>query len=200
MNTSPKFLFVLTAVAAFSVAHPASANLITNGGFETGDFTGWTRRGERSDVLGTFNGIAPHSGNFQAALHGSPSFDLQYIAQTLATTPGQSYTIDFWLANSLLLAPPLNFFAVTWGDLVILNLVDESAFPYMEYTFNVTATSDSTTLNFSFRQQFFLSAGATWLLDDVSVNPAGVPDGGATVSLLGYALLGLAALRRRLSC
>jgi hypothetical protein len=29
---------------------------------------------------------------------------------------------------------------------------------------------------------------------------AGVPDGGSTVSLLGCALLGLAALRRRLSC
>jgi VPDSG-CTERM motif len=30
--------------------------------------------------------------------------------------------------------------------------------------------------------------------------PAGVPDGGTTVSLLGCALLGLAALRRKLSC
>jgi hypothetical protein len=27
-----------------------------------------------------------------------------------------------------------------------------------------------------------------------------VPDGGSTVSLLGFALLGLAALRRKLSC
>jgi hypothetical protein len=30
--------------------------------------------------------------------------------------------------------------------------------------------------------------------------PAGVPDGDSTVSLLGCALLGLAALRRKLSC
>jgi hypothetical protein len=29
---------------------------------------------------------------------------------------------------------------------------------------------------------------------------SGVPDGGSTVSLLGFALLGLAALRRKLSC
>ena len=28
----------------------------------------------------------------------------------------------------------------------------------------------------------------------------GVPDGGSTVSLLGFALFGLAALRRKLSC
>jgi hypothetical protein len=32
------------------------------------------------------------------------------------------------------------------------------------------------------------------------IGPAGVPDGGSTVSLLGFALLGLAALRRKLSC
>src|SRR5436189_2673077 len=34
----------------------------------------------------------------------------------------------------------------------------------------------------------------------LQIGPAGVPDGGSTVSLLGFALLGLAALRRKLSC
>jgi hypothetical protein len=32
------------------------------------------------------------------------------------------------------------------------------------------------------------------------IGGAGVPDRGSTVSLLGFALLGLAALRRRLGC
>jgi hypothetical protein len=41
-----------------------------------------------------------------------------------------------------------------------------------------------------------------FFLDDVSVNPTGVgvPDGGSTVSLLGFGLLGLTAFRRKLSC
>jgi hypothetical protein len=34
----------------------------------------------------------------------------------------------------------------------------------------------------------------------LQIGPARVPDGGSTVSLLGFALLGLAALRRKLSC
>jgi hypothetical protein len=34
MNTSLRLLLVLTAVGALSVAYPAKANLITNGGFE----------------------------------------------------------------------------------------------------------------------------------------------------------------------
>ena len=33
----------------------------------------------------------------------------------------------------------------------------------------------------------------------LQIGPAGVPDGGSTVSLLGCALLGLAALRRKLN-
>jgi hypothetical protein len=32
------------------------------------------------------------------------------------------------------------------------------------------------------------------------IGGAGVPDGGSTVSLLGFALLGLTAVRRRLGC
>jgi VPDSG-CTERM motif len=39
-----------------------------------------------------------------------------------------------------------------------------------------------------------------FFMDDISVTPTGVPDGGTTVSLLGCALLGLAAFRRKLSC
>jgi hypothetical protein len=38
MKTPTKILLTITATAALSVAYPAKADLITNGGFETGDF------------------------------------------------------------------------------------------------------------------------------------------------------------------
>jgi len=59
----------------------------------------------------------------------------------------------------------------------------------------VTASSDSTSVGFSLSQ-------VTMFLDDISVKKSvgvGVPDGGSTVSLLGFGLLGLAALQRKLS-
>jgi hypothetical protein len=190
MKTPTKILLALTAAAALSIAHPASANLITNPGFETGDFTGWTN--VNGVVVGTFFGFAPHSGNFQAAnTTGS-------LTQSVATTPGASYTIDFWLGNTVNSLP--NSFSVSWGGVPLFSLTNQSSFGYTEYTFNATALTASTALQFGFLEP--VGASGIWFLDDVSVNPAGVgvPDGGSTVSLLGCALLGLAALRRKLSC
>ena len=43
-------------------------------------------------------------------------------------------------------------------------------------------------------------ANQNFMLQIGSVGIPGVPDGGSTVSLLGLALLGLAALRRKFSC
>ena len=82
MKTSSKVLIGLAAAVAFSLAYPVRANLITNGGFETGDFAGWTQ--SRGFVEGETFGITPHSGNFQAT-YGRPNGSLtQSVATTVA--------------------------------------------------------------------------------------------------------------------
>jgi hypothetical protein len=188
MKTSLKFLFVLIAVAALSVAYPAKADLITNGGFETGDFTGWTVSGART-VTGPLFGTSPHSGNYQASFLTSGS-----LTQTLATMAGQSYTIDFFLAKTLVApAPGLTSFALQWDGATIFSLTSHPfQFGYTEYMFNVTASTSSTNLSFIFGTD----ASTAWFLDDVSVNAVGVPDGGSTVMLLGAALGALGMVRR----
>jgi VPDSG-CTERM motif len=188
MKAPTKILLTITAAAVLSFAHPAKANLITNGGFEDGNFTGWTASGE-GGVFGTSGGIAPHSGNFQAVFTGGVSA----LTQSVATTPGASYTIDFFLASGVALP---NSFLVSWGGSTIFSLQDQSGpMGYTEYTFTETASTASTLLHFG-----FVEAEGGWFLDDVSVNPAGVgvPDAGSTLPLLGFASLGLVALRRKL--
>ena len=196
MNKLRPILLLLTAVAALSVAYPARANLITNGGFEDG-FFGWSHSG----TVG-LSGNA-HSGN-QAASFGVPSGS---VAQNV-TTPGTSYVVDFWLATSIfgpsIFGPtgginPTVSVNVVWGGTSIFSQSFASSSPYTEHTFTVTASSAMTALEF---QSSIIGppGSAALLLDDVSVTPAGVPDGGSTVSLLGCALLGLVALRRKLSC
>jgi hypothetical protein len=191
MKALPKILLALTAVAALSVAYPAKANLITNPGFETGSFfPGWSA--SNGDVVGTSNGVSPHSGNFQATFRPNSLL----ASQTFVLTPGQSYTIHFFAAAANV--GGVTFFSVHFGGSdVFAHLFAAGNTPYTEFTFNHTSpVGGSTNLQFSF------SGFGILFLDDISVEPAGVgvPDGGTTVSLLGCALLGLAALRRNLRC
>ena len=192
MKALPKVLLALTAIGALSFAYPAKANLITNGGFETGDFSGWTVSGINNDVIGTDRFTSPHSGNFQAIF----GFADNSISQNVTTTPGSSYVINFWLAANVREGGSPSV-SVNWGDSNIFSDSLTSPFGYTEYTFAVNALSRATRLQFQFSSIF----GNVFYLDDISVTPpAGVPDKGSTVSLLGFALLGLAALRRKLRC
>jgi len=181
MKVLPKILLALTAVAALLVAYPAKANLITNPGFETGNLTGWTLTIAFLRA-GTFLGISPHSGSFQAVgLAGG------FLGQSVATTVGQSYTVDFWAATRS------GGLLQVFGGSTVFNHLFLGPTGYTELTFTFTAASASSPI------EFFDVTGAMFL-DDISVTPTGVPDGGTTVSLLGCALLGLAALRRKLGC
>jgi len=184
-------MLVLISLLALSTTQSVKANLITNGGFETGNFTGWTQSGNIAftGVSGSFMDTPPHSGNFQA-FFGPADFDIHgFITQNLTTTPGASYVLTFWLAN---LGDPANFFAVHWGDSTIFSSTDSSPFSYTEFTFNLTSSTAFTSLQFE-----FMHAPSFFLFDDVSVQ--GVPDASSTFSLLSLASLGIVALRRKLS-
>src|SRR4029077_10049470 len=91
MNRKTPLLIAVLASAAVS-AH--AQNLLTNPGFETGDFTGWTLSGDTSFC--SVSTQHPHSGSFSARLAGLPGTG--FLDQTITTVVGQSYHVDFWLA------------------------------------------------------------------------------------------------------
>ena len=139
-------------------------NLVVNGGFETGDFSGWT-----------LNASATHVGKIKALIHaGKYSAELGQtnrlgqLSQTLATAAGQTYQLSLWLRNpkNKTGATP-NEFQVQWEG---TTLYDQTNLPFGKWInlkFSVTATTAGSMLKFGFRNDpYYLG------LDDVSVKPA----------------------------
>jgi len=175
----------VACVAFMAGAMPASANIVVNGGFETGDLTGWTQSGNTGfmGVQCPGAGLVPE-GNCD--LFAGPVGSDGTLSQNLATQIGQVYSISFDFVSDGF--TPSDFSA-SFGGTLLTSLTNPVA-GTSELTFFETATSTTTTLAFNFRDDpGFLG------LDDVQVN-AFVPEP-LTLSLFGAGLVGAAALRRR---
>ncbi len=166
--------------------------ILQNGGFETGDFTGWTLTGSTSYNFVTSASDFAHSGVYGAAL--GQTYYLGYLTQNLNTTPGQQYLLSFWLENpSSPYGYTPNQFILVWNT---TTLYDQANLPFMNWTnmqYVVTATGSNSMLRFEFNDvPYYLG------LDDISVTPltppslAGVSTGNGvrlswnTLSGLGY--------------
>jgi hypothetical protein len=156
---------------------------IVNGGFDAAGFAGWTVGRAGSGSL-LFEDPLPHGGT-EAAWFGAVNGLDDAISQTLITTPGVSYDVTFWLAHGATDAS--NAFDVWWGDTPLLVLTNAGSFAGSERSYTVTATSDSTVLEFEGRE-----LRDYYYLDDVSVTaiPVPTPEPG-TLLMVG---LGVAAM------
>src|SRR5260370_31015832 len=71
------------------------ASLITNGGFETGDFTGWTVATNNALFVTCGDAFHPaHTGNCDSRFYSSTPNSL---TQNIITTSSSSYSLDFSL-------------------------------------------------------------------------------------------------------
>jgi Bacterial Ig-like domain len=146
-----------SAPLAVTVNAPVTTNLVVNGGFETGNFTGWTIGTYQPDQ--TIITTNSESGNYAAAL--GPAGGDGSLSQNIPTTAGQQYTLDFWLAN---MSTATDDFSIKWNGVTVFSLVNAPAQPYTEHIFTVTGAAGSSTLEFDYRQD-----PTQWRLDNISV-------------------------------
>jgi len=177
---------VAAALLACGAAH---ADLVSNGGFESGDFTDWSATTDAA--YDGVDGNAPHEGSY-AAFFGNP-FSVSTLTQSVATVAGATYKISFWLQleADVTGASGLNSFEADFGSTVGSSFVDAAAFGYTLIEFLATATSSSTDLTFRFN-----STPGFWDIDSIQV---ALPEPGSLALLAAAGLSGIAATRRRKS-
>ncbi len=198
-----RFAMTMALSLASVSAYAVPVELISNGGFETGDLTGWGTAG-----LGTatVTGTNPSTGSFAVRLSStSPSPDLiqQFGVGLGLLTPGQSVTFSFDYRGTAAAG------GVFFGEVITqasgeLNLngplfpdPDPNVWQTFSTTFNVGADTSAGVL-----VQMNASCGAAagcvseYFVDNISLTAEVVPVP-AALWLFGSGLLGLVGVARR---
>jgi len=180
----------LMAAGLASLAPAAMANLLTNGGFETGTFSGWTQGGNTGATGVSSGAVYVQSGAFGAAL--GPVGSDGILSQSFSTDVGAEYRLTFWLRSD---GYTVNDFSAAVNSTVLYSDVNIGVQAYKEYAYNFMGTgSDSVT--FTFRNDPGYLSLDTVSVDKIADPQAAVPEP-ASLALIGLGLAGIAQRRRR---
>jgi len=188
-----KLLPGVVALTVVLVSPSAFAqNLVTNGSFETGYWTGWTTGGNFADtevVSSPFYGYESEDGSYFALLGpvGSPGT----LSQTFSDQAGAQYTFSFYLAGR---GDHPSFFSAMWDGTTLLSLTDPDH-QWQQYSFTEIGTGHDS-ISFSFQDDPGYMA-----LDNIVVSSNGSGTGTtpepSSFILLGSGVLALGGLARR---
>jgi hypothetical protein len=189
-------IFTLALTALLGSQSAFADQLVTNGGFETGDFTGWNLAGPAttSSNPSLFYGVDTldaATGTYGAYL--GTEFNTLQLSQSLTLADSHNYTVSFSLAN---LGGPLagfnNSFSLSLGGVTVFSETNAPASNFTNYSFSFNTSSTFPTSDLLLITSE--NDASYFSLDNVSVSTA-TPE--PATALLLIPALGLLALRRR---
>ncbi len=184
-STVRKWLVFGTLATLGAAASATNAEMVFNGGFETGNFSGWSvppnifPPNSGAQIFGIAGG-GGSEGTHYAALS---STNLRFISQVLPTTAGQNYQLTFWLRQPD--DHPIQF-QVRFEGQIVLNAFD----PLPDAGWHVLTLPLHANINGSFIEFGQQSFPLYVYLDDVRVVPVPAPSAAAVLLMGGAAAAG----------
>lgn len=206
-------IFGIAVSAVILSSSAASAAIITNGGFETGDFTGWTVNtggdptypqvviaynqpgGYPTGAFGEPIPAAPGGGNY-GTYFVSDVF-AQSLSQSISLTAGQSYSVGFDIYS------PKNgtnnpfdalLQSTTDGNLSPVFTAKTLGSGWVHYSANFIASAGP--YSFSLNYQPLGTTAADFVVDNINI--AAVPEPATwAMMIMGFVGIGFLAYRRR---
>ncbi len=152
---------IITSTNALgSLTEDAGPTVAINGGFESGDLTGYTSSGVSVDPLF----VGGEFGNYSARLSGSG-----FLEQDAATTAGQHYIVSFYVAGDA--DASSDSLTVFWDGAQILSQTDV-ALGFTKYTFDLVGDGSDPTTQLFFN---FSTDGSGMFVDQISITPTPGP-------------------------
>jgi hypothetical protein len=162
----------------FPAALKIGQSLVQNGGFETGDFTGWTLVGNTTGSGNIYNAVESSSSGYSVVHSGSygaflGDTQVATLSQALSTVPGQYYLLSLWFDNPT--SGTVQQFILDWNtngaaNNPLFSMVNPPAFSWTNLQFLVCATGTNATLKIQAEND-----PSYFGLDDVSVTPIPSP-------------------------
>ena len=141
-----------------------AGNLVQNCGFEA--YTAnWTFQYSGNVHENTSNSGNSHSGNWESYVNAYPGFGS--LSQSISTTVGNIYKIDFWMENN----GGRGLITITFGGNILYSYegFQGGDYPnYSQYSFTTIASSTESTLNIDGQR-----VNATFFFDDFVVTDQG---------------------------